>query len=344
MRRPLAKRLGAASQRPRRGAHAHGGLAEPLFERVGAMEAVREALFERVGSALQFGQPFGEPIGAVAQLFEAVLQPGGAAGKSLGAVFEARPPRFEALEGAVELDRDVARRPDLVALGGEDLGEEPLLLGHSPQRGVLAGRRFEFAGEAPGTPQGLAAEAGKERLEFEFQGKAGARRAFADRRRAARSRPRVVRGLRSPVPRRRRPVRARRRARRRRRRPVRSPRRAIRCRSRRARGPPAAPRPPPRRAGGWGRARRAARGRRGPRTRVARRARAAARRLLDRRRADHRAHAGALDEAALRALQQGEPVRRRDRPPPGRDDDLEWGLPPRADRAVDRFGAAAGLA
>ena len=114
-------------------------------------------------------------MGAGTQLFEAVLQPGGAAGKPSGAVFEARAPCCEAFEGAVQLDRDVARRPDLVALGGEDAGQQPLLLRHSPQRRIVAGRRFEFAGKAPGTPQGLAAEAGKERVEFEFQGKAGAR-------------------------------------------------------------------------------------------------------------------------------------------------------------------------
>ena len=44
------------------------------------------------------------------------------------------------------------------------------------KRGVLAGRRFEFCGDAPGTPQGLVVEAGKKRLQFELQGKAGAGR------------------------------------------------------------------------------------------------------------------------------------------------------------------------
>src|SRR4051812_2620090 len=303
------------------------------------MEAVGEAFFECVGSALQFGQPFGEPIGAGAQLFESVLQAGGAAGQPFGAVFEARTPRFEVLERAVQLDRDVAGRPDLVALGGEHLGEKPLLLGHAPQRRVLAGRRFEFAGDSPGTPQGLAIEAGKKRLEFEFQGKAGAGRgsltggeplgaggeAFDGFARLAAAGgglfERVGEGAGSGAG----PFRSRAEQSA----AARSAREALPQARDRRRGAPEVRSERGKLRGAVGAPRRE------PLAQPAEWLDG----LLDRRRADHGAHAGALDDAALRALQQGEPPRGRDRTLAGRNDDLEGGLPARADRAVERFRA-----
>ena len=130
-------------------------------------------------------------------------------------------------------------RPDLVALGGEHPGEQPLLLGHPPQRRVALGRRFEFVGEAACAPQRLVAKAGNERVEFDFQGQAGARRFSLARGQPAAAGREASERFAGAATRRRRRVRARRRAGRRRRRPVPSPRRAGRCRSRRARGRPA---------------------------------------------------------------------------------------------------------
>ena len=115
-------------------------------------------------------------MGAAAQLFEAALQPGGAAGKPAGAVFEARAPRGEAFEGAVQLDRDVAHAPTLSRSAARTRASSRCCCAMPRSDGSLVGRRFEFVGKAPGAPQGLAAEAGNERVEFDFQGKAGARR------------------------------------------------------------------------------------------------------------------------------------------------------------------------
>ncbi len=181
MRRAAAQRRGAANQRPRRGADPDAGLAEPLLERVGAMEAVRKAPFERAGAAAQFGEPLGETMGAGAQLFEAVLQPGGAAGKSPCAVFEAR----ARLRRGVRERRAVRSRCRAMVLTLSRSAARTRASSRSccaiPRSdGSLAGRRFEFVGKALSAAQSLVSQAGKESVEFDFQGQAGAgRRALA---------------------------------------------------------------------------------------------------------------------------------------------------------------------
>ena len=142
------------------------------MQRVGAMEAARQAAFEGGGASVQFGEPGGEAMRGGAQLFEPTAQPGGASGQPLRAVFEAGAARGEAAEGAVQFGRDVADAAHLLVLGGEDASQQPLLLCHPLQGGVAASGSFEFGGEAAGAAQGLAAQAGKQGVEFDFQGEA----------------------------------------------------------------------------------------------------------------------------------------------------------------------------
>ncbi len=65
-------------------------------------------------------------------------------------------------------------RPHLLVLDREDLRQQPLLLRHPAEGGVAASGGFELGGEAAGAAQGLAAQAGKQGVKFEFQGEARA--------------------------------------------------------------------------------------------------------------------------------------------------------------------------
>jgi hypothetical protein len=135
------------------------------------MEAVCQAAFEGGGAPVQFGQPCGETMRGSTQPFEPSPEAGSVARQALRAAFEAGVARGEAAERAVQFGRDAAHAPRLLVLGGEDASQQSLLLCDPVQSGVAASGRFEFSGKATGAPQSLASEAGKEGVEFDFQGK-----------------------------------------------------------------------------------------------------------------------------------------------------------------------------
>ncbi len=111
-----------------------------------------------------------------AELLEASLQLFALARKAARPVFEPGAAGGELFEGAVELDRDFAHAPHLVALGREHPGEQSLLLGHPSQRWVAPGRRFQFVGDTACSSQRLVAKTGDQGVKFDFQGQAGIRR------------------------------------------------------------------------------------------------------------------------------------------------------------------------
>ena len=108
-----------------------------------------------------------------AELLEASFQLFPLARKAARPGFEPGAAGGELLERAVQLDRDFAHAPHLVALGGEHPGEQSLLLGHPSQGWVAPSCRFEFVGDTACSSQRLVSETGNQCVKFDFQGEAG---------------------------------------------------------------------------------------------------------------------------------------------------------------------------